>query len=794
MAFAELSRVGPYWRERQLYPSSPDFVPGGAGFDDANITHRNGTLVGNLGSYERAIVDPRGLVTPLLAGWSVDWWVGAEDKWHLPGRAPVVRQRLVDGAPVIETAMRVPGGDSIARVYGMHSTVSGACVVLEIENRSAVPFAVAVAVRPDNILGRAPIHSIQLAGTMVIVNDLPGMLFPREPARFSLANAAGGDAADALFSGAADVVSPDADLSVRCAAGAATAAFVFPLAHTALLRVVLPLAPPVTGRRGRSKSPLSVAYPDALPSAAQVASGWQVQSRRGLQLSLPDQRLSDAVDAARRHLLLAHGGEDLVTWPDPDQDFDDADAVLAALDLHGFHDEAGEVIGSWSDRQTMEGAFAGTPDRLDANAAALAAVARHWRLTGETDLVERLVGPIAKGAHWIEKKRTSRRAPRDAAAPGLLPVGAAPAHAGGPGSYFRDAARSVRALAEVADALVAADQPEVAADARRFAAALHAELDAAVHAAAARGGDDDGLGPIPATPSRPLDGGVVANLELAAPFGPYGPAEPAVAATLDLVREQLLVGDAVFQAIDHAGLSPALTMALATVELETGDRRALRRLAWMLDAGGPTVSWPTTIHPHTGGGSAGRPHDPVATARFLVFVRRLVLREVVTDTDATTAAGLAFCTLVPSAWLGQPIDVRDAPTDFGRCSFSVRWHGDRPALLWEVEPHDGLTAIRLTAPGLDPSWSSTEWKGEALLQPVAPPEPEPAPEPPADDRSPAPDAAPAPVTPPPLFGVPDAVTESPIDLRRPIRPAVAPPDPPPDDPSGGPSDVGGSFT
>jgi len=42
----------------------------------------------------------------------------------------------------------------------------------------------------------------------------------------------------------------------------------------------------------------------------------------------------------------------------------------------------------------------------------------------------------------------------------------------------------------------------------------------------------------------------------------------------------------------------------------------------------------------------------------------------------------------------------------------VRWHGDRPALLWEAPP-----GARVTAPGLDPTWSSDAASGEVLLGP-----------------------------------------------------------------------------
>jgi hypothetical protein len=82
----------PFWAERQLDPESPAFVPGGELPALVNVTHRNWTLVGNLASPRTGIVDPRGLVSPWPGGWSLDWWIGAEDRWHLPSREAAVRQ------------------------------------------------------------------------------------------------------------------------------------------------------------------------------------------------------------------------------------------------------------------------------------------------------------------------------------------------------------------------------------------------------------------------------------------------------------------------------------------------------------------------------------------------------------------------------------------------------------------------------------------------------------------------------------------------------------------------------
>jgi hypothetical protein len=71
----------------------------------------------------------------------------------------------------------------------------------------------------------------------------------------------------------------------------------------------------------------------------------------------------------------------------------------------------------------------------------------------------------------------------------------------------------------------------------------------------------------------------------------------------------------------------------------------------------------------------------------------------------------------PAAWLGASFETYRLPAGSGRClSYAVRWHGERPALLWEV---NGPPGLRLTGGGADPSWSTTEASGEALL--AAPP-------------------------------------------------------------------------
>ena len=69
------------------------------------------------------------------------WFVAADDRWYRPSRETTVRQREISGVPVIETRIKVPGGDAVQRVYGVANF--GGAIVVEIYNDSSLPFAVA---------------------------------------------------------------------------------------------------------------------------------------------------------------------------------------------------------------------------------------------------------------------------------------------------------------------------------------------------------------------------------------------------------------------------------------------------------------------------------------------------------------------------------------------------------------------------------------------------------------------------------------------------------------------------
>ena len=514
--------VGPYWLERQRDPDSPSFVAPAPDAPPVNVTARTWTPVGTIGSPPEAVVDQRGLVTPWRGGWSLDWWIGADDRWHLPSREVAVRQRLVDDVPIVETAMRVPTGDAVQRVYAIHHD-GGELLVVEIENRSTLPFAVALAVRPMNAEGLSTIARIEMPDdTTVIVDGRVAMLLPKRPSRVATSIGTDGDVAAVVLSGGAG----ETFTARRDPDGRASATFIYPLPHTATLRVCVPVT-----SKARS-------MPASLPSVTQVAKGWGAHAAQGVRFELPDARLASIVAANRAFLLL--------------RDARDGAAVLGALDRYGHEREVADAL------------------RADP---IVAAVAEHWRLHRDRDLAIEVAPLVAHVAEQIARRRTD-------------PAGR-------------------RVLLDAAEVLAAAGEITGAQDATRLAA-------------------------------------------------------------------------------EHPVADPP---------------DAAETLTSMLSRASATWTWPDA--------------DRDVAAAVLSTVRDQLVRE--------TDDGLALCTTVPDTWLGQGIEVYDAPTHAGYLSYAVRWHGDRPALLWDLVKHDGVGDVRITVPGLDPAWSSTDTKGDALLAPVAPP-------------------------------------------------------------------------
>jgi len=503
-----------------------------------------------------------GLTAPSGA-WTVDWAARTAEGWHVASADAAVRQTLVDATPVVVSSLRVPDGAIEHRCWA--AVVAGVpFAVIELTNVAPVAVAVALLVRS---VERHPVP-IELVDSEIRVDGSPSIWMARPPSRTAI--------------GAVASVMDDVD-GLDDAAGA----FVFPLPHTATLRLAMAL----------SDVPLGTAIDVAsmVPSET-VVSGWHAQTAASPRIDLPERDAESAIDAARRHLLV-HAGLCLRTGVD-----DDAAGLAAemamALDEHGLHVTARDLLLGALASQRTDGSFG--DGGTDTTARVLIALDRHRRLSGDDSIVADAVGAIAAGARRLGRRRRWARR-RDATAPVEM-------------------RRRALALESAARSLRAAEQPDAAALVDAHAIAVSHEMAA-----------------------RRID--------------PRG---------------------------DGDGRAPA---------------DAVDRLRALLVEGASCWTWPSAEHGD----------DPWRTAAFLRLVRALLV-----DDDGD---GVDLLPVPIADWYGTPLAVHELPTTAGRLSFALRWHGARPALLWERTGGVGADGPSggLSASTLDPHWTSTEPRSEALL-------------------------------------------------------------------------------
>ena len=289
--------------------------------------------------------------------------------------------------------MRIPGGDAVHRAYVVHGEVDQ--LVVEVENRSAVPFALALAVRPSNPLGPATVGAVELAGTdLAGRRRRRGASCPSRPPGPRPGSGADGDVVDLVVGGHAPVGLRARALPRRCGQRGG---------H-------LPAAPHGRAPRGPAAATARLAGPRLrvhasaarggiadLPSAERVAKGWEAQVRRGTRVVVPAEALAATVEANRSFLLVAHAGDHLAGTSGPGR---------------GWWPRCGR---STSGASTTRSPRCWPPPHDEpASGAVLVALAEHWRLTHDRDLVDQLSAALAAGVSRPGACRSpSRRRPVD---------------------------------------------------------------------------------------------------------------------------------------------------------------------------------------------------------------------------------------------------------------------------------------------------------------------------------------------------------------------------------------------
>ncbi len=294
-------------------------------------------------------MDARGLVRPGSGQWTLDWWVGASDRWHRASQEAAVRQSEVGAGAVVETRMKVPDGDAVQRVWAVAAGGGPAVAVVEVGNEAATAFAVALVVEAQGAV-------LTVDQTGVAIGGQPVLGWDRPPAVAAVGHDAVEDLLEVEGGGAGGLEHKGRDI----------AALVWPLPHSARLAVGASLG------RGRPSPPSD------LPDADAVRRGWQAHLDRGARIEVPDEGLARRIERNRRRWLGRTGRMETA-------DVAELCELSVRLDHHGYHDDAELVLDEVAARWTTE-----------APTERLTAFTVHHDLTGDQQSAARFAEAVAE--------------------------------------------------------------------------------------------------------------------------------------------------------------------------------------------------------------------------------------------------------------------------------------------------------------------------------------------------------------------------------------------------------------
>ncbi|MBI5149312.1 MAG: hypothetical protein HZA28_00875 [Candidatus Omnitrophica bacterium] len=668
-----LDWVWPFWVERQFDPTDAAFVPRAFSLTQINLTHRNWTAVGIPDLEEFPIVDPRGLVTPLYDGWSIDAWVlDPSGPSLIPSRLPAVSQRLLikDDLAVVTTSQS--GSLSIASIVEAVGTKGSPACQIRFTASSGHPAWLVISLRPYNPEGVSFIHEIELLeGRRGWKVDGKNFVYFEKPAdQYEFSYYRHGDVYSRL-------PSVEDKNKVYCEVGMATAAALFKLPPDNPLQVTLQV--PLDGKKEQGKPSSFVALP---------AARWDAILEDRCRLQIPDEHFQFLYDAALRTLVL-HSPKDVYPGPYTYRRFwfRDAAFILHAMLCAGFTQRVERAIDCFPARQQPSGYFLSQDGEWDSNGEALWIMRRFCEMTGIPPRPAWLK-TIAKAGTWISRKRLPGQ-PSSARA-GLLPAGFSAEHLGPNDYYYWDnfwGIAGLRAAAYLEKIYGDKDRGEqFARQAREYLERVDDSLSQARQRL--------GTKAMPAAPYRRMDSGAIGSLAAGYPLRIFSADDERLTETVRYFFENCFFENGFFHDMTHSGVNPYLTLHIAQVLLRAGDKRYFDLMSAIAALASPTGQWPEAIHPRTKGGCMGDGQHVWAAAEWVLMVRNCFLRE---EDDR-----LILCSGVPPQWLDKKTELSfgPAPTSFGTVNISIKPDRGNVVVGWTGKWFDQEPEIEVCLPGL----------------------------------------------------------------------------------------------
>ena len=694
-----LDWIWPYWVQKQFNPEDTSFIPRAFSFSHVNLTHRNWTAVGHPQLPLYPIVDPRGLVTPLFDGWSLDFWlIDPQGNCLIPSRCDNVKQELILGPNLAVRTRLEDKGMSLEHYVALE--LQGRFPVLTVSINASGPdkTKLAVAIRPYNPEGIQFIERLawnDLKQTLT-VNGATHLQMMPSPERVAFSNYENGDVIQHLND------TRDAT-DCHCKVGMATGAALFDITGKDTT------ADPDQGHEAYAFH-VSVALNDELnwetPTPPDINMQWPEIVDQTCELQIPDKKIQFLYDAAVRTLILL-SAKQIVPGPYTYFRFwfRDACLMIHALLAMGLTDRAEKLLREFPKQQKFSGYFQSQEGEWDSNGQVLWILDRFEQVSGR-HFDSEMLKAVRKGAAWLRRKRLPDKGGK--LHDGLLPPGFSAEHFGPNDYYYWDDFWGVAGLYGASRMFLRAGDKHTArkieADAQAFEAAVNRSLEALP--------EQRTQGGLPASPYRRMDSGAIGSLVSDYPLQLFDADDPRVKNSVDFLLKNCFRNGGFFQDMIHSGINAYLTLDVAQTLLRHNDPRYRDLINAVADLASPTGQWPEAIHPITKGGCMGDGQHGWAAAEWLMMMRNLFVRE--------ERGHVVIGSGIFPEWLDNDDTISFGPTPTEHGTVSVRIYGKKNEKFISLhgEWRFGFPPIIIQVPGYR-SVELDESAEEIPLEPVA---------------------------------------------------------------------------
>jgi hypothetical protein len=403
-----------------------------------------------------------------------------------------------------------------------------------------------------------------------------------------------------------------------------------------------------------------------------TAGWWEKELGRGIQISLPERKVTDTFRASLVYDMLARYrvGDDYIQTVNKFQYnaffLRDGSYLVHAYDLAGYHDLARQCLDYFFRFQRPDGNFVSQEGQFDGWGQAMWAFGQHYKLTRDRRFAERAFPAVKKAVAWLRQAR--RNDPlhlMPATNPGDAEFTTVSAHITGYNFWALAGLRNAIALAKAVGA--EQDAREFQEEYDDYSRTFLGKMDEIAAKA-------NGYMPPGVDVAGGQDWG---NLLSVYPEQILPPHDPKVTGTLRATRAKYAEGLMTYAGLLHH----YLTMKNTESWTVRGDQtRALEELyAILAHTSATNAGWEFFVRPWADRdiGQNIMPHGWFA-AKYIGVVRNMLLRE--QDSE------LHLLSVLSPAWSGsgQAIEIENAPSHFGPVAFKAGFRDG--GMLLELRP------------------------------------------------------------------------------------------------------------